>query len=232
MTEEYGLKYKTQPMYMPKTGKIYGYECLLSIMDETYGEISPSVFIPVAQKYPAFMRKLDAWMIREIYRLNADCLQSQTEPPFLAINMDDVTVGDTVEFVNSVQRLRDEYKIDPEYIGFELHAQIIGSEAEESLLALRSDGFHIIIDNAEEENLSASLLLVDMIKISRRIVSTMTSNPRSLKAAQAIADFCRRCRVTCGALGVENANQEKLLLQMGVDVMQGYYYSRPCEHKF
>lgn len=225
----YGLRLKFQPIYEPRKNRLFGYECLLNIADSAMGVLQPAVFMPVAKKYPAFMRKLDEWTIRSVFAINAEFASENATPPLLTINVDHASFHDTHGFLDSVSELMQEFEVSPEHIGFEVSEQSLSAEGEDATLSLRSEGFKIIVDGVAPNALNHKLLVADMIKLARPIVTAATADESKRTEAKRVVDYAHTADIPVCALGIENPEAEALFLSFGCEYMQGYYYSKPLE---
>ena len=60
-----------------------------------------------------------------------------------------------------------------------------------------------------------------------QFVKNIHTDEKSLKLVHLIMEIAKYMNIVVVAEGVENEEQYKLLKQTGVDVVQGYYFSRP-----
>jgi EAL domain-containing protein (putative c-di-GMP-specific phosphodiesterase class I) len=70
-------------------------------------------------------------------------------------------------------------------------------------------------------------LPIDIIKIDRRFVSTLTFQTARSSLAAVIVGMCRALEVECVAEGVETVEQEQALRLLGCTLAQGYLFGRP-----
>ena len=68
------------------------------------------------------------------------------------------------------------------------------------------------------------------LKIDRSFVTNMLESSADRKLAETIIDLGHRFGMQVVAEGVENAKQLELLKQMGCDLAQGFYFSKPLPH--
>jgi EAL domain-containing protein (putative c-di-GMP-specific phosphodiesterase class I) len=69
---------------------------------------------------------------------------------------------------------------------------------------------------------------VDTLKIDRSFVRDLSDREAgAARVIQAIIDLSGKFGLRTIAEGVETENQAALLREMGVDALQGYYFSRP-----
>ena len=71
----------------------------------------------------------------------------------------------------------------------------------------------------------------DVLKIDRSLVCDVNDNDTSRRITSAIVAMGKALKMIVLAEGVENIEQSKLLTDLGCDLAQGYYYSKPCPAK-
>jgi EAL domain-containing protein (putative c-di-GMP-specific phosphodiesterase class I) len=95
-------------------------------------------------------------------------------------------------------------------------------------------GIHISIDDFGVGYSSLSRLTklpVDMLKIDRGFVQSMTVDSNSLNVTRAVIDLAHDLDMQVIAEGVETRGQFQILSRMGCQYIQGYYISKPLGEK-
>ena len=72
-----------------------------------------------------------------------------------------------------------------------------------------------------------SSMPVDILKMDMAFIRNIEQNQKDLKLVELIVDISGYLKVPVVAEGVENENQLRLLKDVGCDIVQGYYFSRP-----
>ena len=130
----------------------------------------------------------------------------------------------------------DSYGVEHSLIEFEL-TETIAFENQSYMISviddLRKRGFRISMDDFGTGYSSFGLLkemTLDTIKIDKSFVDLLTGGDESGKIqviVRHIISMARELGVTCVAEGAEDLEQVHALWQMGCEIVQGYYYSRP-----
>jgi len=97
------------------------------------------------------------------------------------------------------------------------------------LLALKSAGLRVAIDDFGVKYSSLAYLAelpVDVLKIDRDFVSRL-NEPGSRSMVEPILKMAQSLGLQTVAEGIETENQLKYLCNLGCDLIQGYYFSRP-----
>ena len=72
-----------------------------------------------------------------------------------------------------------------------------------------------------------TMLPIDVLKLDMKFVRNMEKDEKSLKLVELIMGIAGFLNVPVVAEGVETESQLKKLKDMGCQVIQGYYFSRP-----
>jgi EAL domain-containing protein (putative c-di-GMP-specific phosphodiesterase class I) len=72
-----------------------------------------------------------------------------------------------------------------------------------------------------------SSMPVDILKMDIAFIRNIESSTKDLRLVELIVDIARYLNVPVIAEGVETENQLRLLKDVGCDIVQGYYFSRP-----
>ena len=95
----------------------------------------------------------------------------------------------------------------------------------------RAHGLRIAIDDFGAGHSGLSLLSVfqpDFIKIDRKLVARIDERPASRSIVRSIVQVCRDLNVAVIAEGIERQAEMDLLRDLGIHLMQGYYFARPA----
>jgi EAL domain-containing protein (putative c-di-GMP-specific phosphodiesterase class I) len=98
------------------------------------------------------------------------------------------------------------------------------------MTALKSLKIKLAIDDFGTDYSSLSYLKrlpVDTLKIDKSFVDGLGVDPENTAIVQAILSLAKSLELHVTAEGIENAEQFALLKDLGCDIGQGYYFSRP-----
>lgn len=215
-----------QPLISAKTGKVIGAEVLARWKEPEQGWIPPSVFIPMAESLGMIDRLGQAVWQQALHAFAFLPLDHR-----LSVNLSkrQLFSGTIVQqFCDDVARA----KISPQRIMLEITEGIALSDvayARERIMELDRTGFGIAVDDfgmgysslSQLHEIPASELKLD-IAFVRRI-----HEASGYSMANAIISIAKSLNMECVAEGVEDARTAKLLMDMGVDVLQGYHFGKP-----
>ena len=95
---------------------------------------------------------------------------------------------------------------------------------------LRRCGFKIEMDDFGSGYSSLNMLStlpIDVLKLDMKFVRNMLEDSKSYRLIEIIMDIAKYLAVPVVAEGVEVEEQLKLLKQVGCEIIQGYYFSKP-----
>ena len=219
-----------QPQVDLATGVVVGAEALCRWEHPERGLLPPAEFVPVVEQSglvrPFTLRVLDA--------AAAQCAQWQAlgRPVSVAVNLSARSLLDRA-LPEDVATVLERHGLRPGLLVLEITETTATSElevVEEVLSALRSLGVEISVDDFGTGFSSLAFLQrtsVHELKVDRTFVAGMLANEHDLALVRATVQLARSLGARSVAEGVEDAAQAAALREMGCDVAQGYWLSRP-----
>lgn len=219
-----------QPKISHLTGCIMGVEALVRWNHPKLGMIAPDEFIPLAEAC-GLIQPLAQWVLKAA----AQQLAKWHEAGRLisvSVNLSTRNLLDG-DLPAKVIKLLAEYRINAEYLVFEITESAVMSEparALETLTKLNSMSIQLSLDDFGTGYSSLAYLKklpVNEIKIDKSFVKDMERDSSDTVIVRSIIALGHNLGMKVVAEGVENEETWKLLTQLGCDVSQGYYMSRP-----
>jgi EAL domain-containing protein (putative c-di-GMP-specific phosphodiesterase class I) len=222
--------------YQPKLdchlGRITGAEALVRWRHPTRGVIRPDQFIGLAEE-TGLIHEVTDWVIAtaaaQAASWQADHLDLEIA---VAVNFSARDLAN-LELPDRLQQHCLNAAIDPAFLTLELTETGAMREAVQMmdvLTRLRLKGFKLSIDDFGTGYSSLVQLQqapFSEIKIDLSFVTRMMSNPGCRVIVEIIIDLARKLGLQSVAEGVEDSAALKTLIDMGCDMAQGYYISRP-----
>ena len=222
-----------QPVYRVSDKTLVGAEALLRWQHPVHGQVSPSVFIDVAEQ-TGLIEAIGPAVIRAACK---DAMRWRTEAPspqglFVSINVSarQLRSGDFREQVLDALR---ESGLPPELMHLELTETAVLSDEEQArriLGQLREVGVKVWLDDFGTGFSGLSHLRrvpVHGVKIDRSFVADVMRDPDDLALTTAIVAMAQSLGMTAIAEGVEKEGQFDLLRERGCDLAQGYWLGYP-----
>ena len=229
---EFSLVY--QRKVNTKTGETEGVEALIRWNSAELGNVSPAVFIPIAEESGA-IRAVDDWVLRNACRETRELFASAAKTnsvPRLSVNVSANHFCDGA-FADRTAQILTEVEFPPEWMQFEVTESGMMYEpagARENIRRLRDIGAAISIDDFGTGYSSLAYLSrfpIDELKIDRSFVVNLETSSEDQAIIQSIIALGYGLGSRVVAEGVETESQRRLLNAFGCHIVQGYLYSRP-----
>jgi diguanylate cyclase len=223
-----------QPKIHAPTGEITGAEALMRWHHPQRGMVSPTVFIPLAERY-GLINTLGHWVIDEACR-QARAWRDKGLRMRVAINlsMHQLRRADLAQQIGAaLQR----HQINPDLITCEITESSAMEDTDVTtrvLGELDKVGVHISIDDFGTGHSSLSYLHklpADELKIDRSFVLELETSEDARKVASAIVNLAKALNLKVVAEGVETEAQSAMLREFGCDQLQGYLFAKPMSAK-
>ncbi len=223
-----------QPKLTCKGLLLKGVEALARWNHPTLGFVSPVEFITAAEEFD---------VISELTHYLFDIALKQKVHWrdhginfHLAFNLSPLSLADD-NLANNISSQVERHNIEPKEIVLEVTENAICGEistAIETLAKLRLKGFKLAIDDygtgfANAQQLSR--VPATELKLDRILVDNVATRPQQLAILRSTVNLAKDLGLTTVAEGVENFDDFKLLLQLNIDLVQGYYFAKPMEAK-
>jgi EAL domain-containing protein (putative c-di-GMP-specific phosphodiesterase class I) len=194
----------------------------------TRGEISPAVFIPIAEETGAIL-EIGDWVIRNACREAA----SWEKPLTVAVNVSAVQVYNP-DFVQQLHQTLLETGLSPKRLEIEITETALVRDFNRALTTLRQVkalGIRIAMDDFGTGYSSLSNLRAfpfDKIKIDGSFIKSVNSNGQAATIVRAVLGLGRGLGLPVLAEGVETDAELQFLRDESCDEVQGYLLGRPA----
>ena len=220
-----------QPIFALIDGELMGMEALLRWNHPTLGAISPAQFIPIAEE-AGLISVLGQRVLRDAATRVAEWSQRYGQELRLNVNLSARQLQDS-GIVEEVLTTLQQSGLSPQQLALEVTESVMMRHPELSadrLSRLRAKGVRIAVDDFGTGYSSMAVLAqlpLDSVKIDRSFVHQMEQNPEACAIIKAIIELARALRLQTVAEGIETQQQWDLLRELGSNLGQGYYFSRP-----
>jgi EAL domain-containing protein (putative c-di-GMP-specific phosphodiesterase class I)/GGDEF domain-containing protein len=227
--EEFSLV--LQPQFGADGERLTGAEVLLRWQGLEVGNLSPSQFIPLAERR-GHMARIGDWVLERACREAATWFENRINPLRLGVNVSPHQFGKGA-IVDQINRFRAERWLDPAILELELpHEAMLAlvDTHREHLYRLRDLGVRFALDNLGSGLMDTNRLLrcpVDTLKIDRSLIQRIEADPRARELAEQICRLGQRFGLRVVAVGVETQAQLIILQGFGCTDVQGFLFSQP-----
>ncbi|WP_026516780.1 EAL domain-containing protein [Butyrivibrio sp. MC2021] len=217
-----------QPLISSKTGELTGAEVLARIRDQEGQIISPSLFIPIAEKNGK-INNIGEQVFEKTCQLIKDGLLTKLGLSFINVNLSPLQFmrSNLAERYSSLAR---DYGIDPEKIHLEITEESMVDDAflQKQIQSLGDEGFSFALDDYGKGYSNLSRLKqcpFSNIKLDMSIVWDYCKDPDEFLPAMIQAFKHMSFSIT--AEGIESEDMAATMKNIGCDYLQGYHYSKP-----
>lgn len=223
------FKLAFQPVVYSKTGKVKSYEVLMRIVDKN-GELkSPGPLVMAAEKY-GFVDKVDLIILDQAVKelVNAPEIS-------LGINVSARSIDNSIWLDEAKKLLK-----NPD-IASRLIVEITETGIQDDMSKIikfvdevQSLGCQVAIDDFGAGYTSFVQLRqvkVDILKIDGVFIRNLNEDKHNQIFVQTLVNFAKSLGLKTVAEFVENGEVAKILINMGVDYLQGYYFSKALSNR-
>jgi diguanylate cyclase len=221
-----------QPQVRLKDGRVVGVEALVRWKHPKLGIVPPSDFIPVAEA-SGLIVNIGRQVLEKSCRQLAEWAKLTPHRSLaMTVNVSPRQLAEPDFFADLCQILADT-GIDPTVLCLEITESAMMSAPAEIVRLLnqiRTLGVYIAIDDFGTEHSSLSRLRdmpAEVLKIDRSFVDGLGSETGDTAIVSSILSLAYAMGKHTIAEGVEKQEQAAILLRMGCEVAQGYFFSRP-----
>lgn len=220
-----------QPQYSIKDHEIVGAEALIRWERENGEVVSPNAFIPVYENNGKII-ELDFYVFETVVKFIARKKQEGKQQVPISINASSLHATDP-QTINTYMNILKKYDVDPKMVEIELTETAVVSEYESVRELFDEFQLHGIKTAMDDFGSGYSILNtivdipVDVIKIDRGFIISCLESDRGIYFLKHLIDMIRNLGYELICEGVETDEQIEVLKQIGCDVIQGYWYSRP-----
>ncbi|NQZ52604.1 MAG: EAL domain-containing protein [Moritella sp.] len=221
-------------VYQPQLGNrnnLKGVEALLRWNNSKLGNIPPDVFIPIAEK-SGYMNIIGEFVIRRSLE-DVHELKQQTGKQFdLSINVS-VKQLQNADFYTVMVALLERFKFDASTVLLEVTESVLIEDIEQvraTIIKLKERNLRISLDDFGTGYSSLTILKnlpIDELKIDKSFVFDMLIDSKTFSMVEGIIAISQKLRIITVAEGIETEEVKNALKNLGCDIYQGYYFSKP-----
>lgn len=219
-----------QPKISIKTGVMHGVEALMRWHHPKLGLIPPGNFIPRAEK-SVLIDSLTEWAIDTALAQQVKWKNQGVEVP-VAVNISPRNLLQP-GFVDTVMRLLERHQVKGKFLELEVTEGALMLDIEHTIVKLMElSDVNVIISIDDFGTGYSSLrylnsLPATTIKVDQSFIRSLLHNTGSKHIVEAAVNLAHGLQMSVVAEGVEDAGSFQCLANLGCDVAQGYYISRP-----
>ncbi|MGN1340725.1 MAG: EAL domain-containing protein [Oscillospiraceae bacterium] len=220
-----------QPIYDTAENGFISAEALIRMKDSKLGFVSPEEFIPLAEANGMII-EIGEIAFRKVCEFLKSGRAQKLGVRYIEVNLSAVQCMQE-QLADTLMAIMKEYGIPPEQINFEI-TETAGLANYDVLLKnmnrLLSHGVTFSMDDYGTGFSTANYLIslpVDIVKIDKSILWPAMKNREALVILWHTVEMLRTLSKKIVVEGVETNEMAQMLIDMGCDHLQGYYYQKP-----
>ncbi|MGN1083953.1 MAG: EAL domain-containing protein [Lachnospiraceae bacterium] len=219
-----------QPIYSVKEKRFLSAEALIRLQDETYGFISPELFIPAAEKNGTILQIGD-FVLEEVCRFLAECGKEGLPIDYIELNLS-MTQCMQKNLPEKVLYYLEKYHLKPEQINLEITetaANTAQDIVEENIQSLSEREIYFSLDDygTGYSNISRIMSLPFRIVKLDKSLADKVDDPRIKIVLRNTIRMLKEIGTEIVVEGVETKEGVRQFTELGCDFIQGYYFSKP-----
>ena len=231
---EHQFRIYYQPKYdiTEEEPRLRSAEALIRWQHPEFGMVSPGVFIPLFEE-KGLIQKVDRFVWEEAARQMAAWRDKYGIEIPVSVNVSRIDVY-APDFVDNFKALVARYGLRPENYFLEITESAYTEDSEQLLGVVekvRAEGFPVEMDDFGSGYSSLNMistLPIDALKMDMNFIRNMhTRGSKNNRIIELMIDIAHYLGVPVVAEGVETQEQVELLRNMGCNIVQGYYFSKP-----
>ena len=223
--------------YQPKYGILEGKpvlkmaEALIRWNHPEFGRIAPLDFISLFEEN-GLIQMLDHFVWKEAASRIKYWKDKFGVTIPVSVNVSRIDIYDH-QIEDKIETLVQDYGLSPADLHLEITESAYSDNAEQLISVvehLRQRGYLIEMDDFGAGYSSLNMLAnlpIDVLKLDMGFIQDIHTDEKSLHMVRLIMDIARFLKVPVVAEGVEVEEQYRLLKEIGCELIQGYYFSRP-----
>ena len=220
-----------QPQTNCQTNQVVGFEALIRWNHPERGLVPPIEFISLAES-TGLILPIGEWVIREAFKQLQEWKKQGRNQFTLSVNIS------PRHFLHErlapfLETCLQEYEIHPDKLMIEITENVAMKDyvaVQGRIKELRDLGFSVSIDDFGT-GFSAFVYLqhfqIQEIKIDRNFIREIVENPKSFAIVKTIVELAKHLKLRVITEGIETEEQLELVRDIGCEIIQGYYYSKP-----
>lgn len=219
-----------QPKHDAVSGKLVGAEALIRWIHPVYGFMSPADFIPLFEQN-GFIIENDMYVWRKTCENIKRWQEKNIKTVPISINASKITMNSN-SLIEDIQVPIKEYGISPENLHIEITETMMANDIDKlvsKLSQIRALGHEIELDDFGSGYSSINILStlpLDVVKLDMSFMQHF-GDEKKAKVLEACVHLAKELGFKTVSEGVELKEQKEVLGDLGVDMIQGYYYSKP-----
>lgn len=224
-----------QPIFSTEAKRFVSGEVLVRMRTKDGVIVPPGVFIPVAERN-GLIKMIGEVVFRKTCHFISNYKIRDYGIEYLEVNMA-IAQAESDELVSLFTSIMNEYSIDPTMLNLEITET--GSIRNrdrfmENLALIRSLGIELSLDDfgSGESNLDYIIQMpVSIVKFDKQMIDEFAISQKARFVVHHITNMAHEMGLKIVAEGIETSAQYREMKNIGIDYIQGYFFSKPIPAK-
>ena len=220
-----------QPIYSTREHRFVSAEALVRMRDTEGKLVPPAAFISVAERNGKILQ-LGEIVFDKVCRFFTEQHLEQYGLHYIEVNLSVVQCS-YKQLADDYISIMEKYRINPGYINLEI-TESASMSANKTLLGnmqrLMEYGVHFSLDDfgTGQSNLNYIVdMPVDIVKFDREMSQAFFRDEKAQYVMNAAMQMIHGMQLKIVSEGIEEEEQYRKMAQLGIDYIQGYYFSKP-----
>ena len=219
-----------QPQVQQPSGEVRTVEALVRWQHPTRGLLAPDEFVPIAEQ-TGLIDDLTRWVMDEALRQLKEW-RAVMPDLVVAVNISGRSLQQ-LDFPLKVLDALTRAEANPDWLLLELTETALVTDAASAAMVLghlSAAGLRLSVDDFGQGYTSLgqlSELPLSELKIDKSFVLNLATSPSDAAIVRSVIDLGHNLGMEVVAEGVEDEEALRLLLELGCDITQGFWFSRP-----
>lgn len=222
-----------QPIYSIKQQKFVAAEALVRIRRKDGSILMPGDFIPVAEETGQISRLGEIVFARTCRFIKENDIRKYGLE-YIEVNLS-VIQCESKDLSENYIEIMNRYQVEPALINLEITESasiIMKSILLDNMNAMIKDGLSFSLDDFGNGQSNLNYIVdmpVEIVKFDRNMTKAYFESEKAKFVLQATVNMIHEMNLKVVAEGVETVEQLAELKEIGIDYIQGFYFSRPLE---
>lgn len=224
-----------QPIFSTSAQSITSAEALVRIKDKNGNVVPPGVFIDVAEE-SGIILKLGEIVFEKVCRFISQYPPERYGLHYIEVNLSVVQCAYD-RLAQDYIRIMEKYNINSRYINLEI-TESASTSAKKTLLSNMEElikyGVRFSLDDfgTGQSNLNYIVdMPVDIVKFDRTMINAYFESKKARHVMDAAIHMIHGMNMEIVSEGIETEEQYKVMEDLGIRYIQGYYFSKPLPEK-
>lgn len=222
-----------QPLYCVRPGKFCSAEALIRLRDYDGNPVSPSEFIPLAEE-KGLIGSISWIVLDKVCHFLSQHPDLPLHSVSINMSMQQFSNGD---LENRIYEYLNKYQLPAGKIKIEITERVISDNyirSKRIMNQLIDNGIQFYLDDfgIGYSNLQTlTVLPFEAVKLDAALTESILENTKQRNMVRHLTSMFHASGTVVVAEGVESAEMAAQLAELGVDRIQGYYYSKPMKEE-